>query len=456
MERLLIISADNHAGAKVAEYAPYLEEKYREALPKAEQEEAEFLSIYGAFNTFPQEALDVIDDRNAIRSGGFTGAWDASRRLKEMDAEGVTAEIVHAGHQAASMPFFSQVNKQHPPELRAAGARAYHRWFADRIARADGQGRIYGVGDPGPALDMAATVRELNWLADNGFVSVGVPGIVKDEHLPPLFDAHFAPFWATCAERGLVLSVHAGWGAKQGIFFDYPQILAGDPNVMEAMMRGDLKAVNKIVRESNNSPFALDLGPRQAFWQLILGGVFDRHPTLKLAFTEVRADWLPATLAYLDLRFEQQQTSAKLKPSEYFHRQCYVAPSSPRRNEIEIRHEIGVDRFLFGVDYPHPEGTWPNTKEWIRTTLGDLPESEARMILGENAIECYKLDRNKLTAVASRIGLSPTDVLGRREPIDDRMVAHWDERSGYNQAPEVVDLSKLGSAVDADLRSISS
>jgi predicted TIM-barrel fold metal-dependent hydrolase len=452
MDRLLIISADNHAGAKVAEYAPYLEAKYRTELPKVEQEEQEFLGIYGAFNTFPAAALEVIDERHAIRTGGFTGAWDAARRLQEMDAEGIAAEIVHAGHQAASMPFFSQVNKAHPAELRAAGARAYHRWFADRLARADG--RIYGVGDPGPCHEMAETVRELNWLADHGFVSVGVPGIVKDGHLPPLFSDYYEPFWATCAERGLVLSIHAGWGAAQGIFFDYPQILAGDPNVMEAMMRGDLKTVNKIVRESNNSPFALDLAPRQAFWQLILGGVFDRHPTLKLTFTEVRADWLPATLAYLDQRFEQTRTPAKLKPSEYFHHQCYVAPSSPRPNEIALRHQIGIDRFMFGVDYPHPEGTWPNTLDWIRTTLGDLPETEARLILGDNAIRCYGLDRHKLQGVAARIGLEPAAVLGKHAAIDGRVIAHWEERSGYEQPPENVDLVKLGKAVNADLQAV--
>src|ERR1700761_4483261 len=156
-DRLLIVSGDNHAGAKLSSYAPYIEEKYRPALKELEKEEAEFFAATGVLSLFSDKVLETIDDRQAIRSGGVTGAWDVKRRLKEMDEEGVTAEVVHAGHQAASMPFFSQVNKVHPPEYRSAGMRAYHRWFADCIA--EGQGRIYGVADPGPTLDMAETVR---------------------------------------------------------------------------------------------------------------------------------------------------------------------------------------------------------------------------------------------------------------------------------------------------------
>ena len=115
-DRLLIISGDNHAGAKLSTYAPYIEDKYKPALKDLEQEEAEFFAVTGQLSRFSEDVLDVIDDRQAIRTGGVTGAWDVARRLKEMDEEGVAAEVVHAGHQAASMPVFSQVTKHHPVE----------------------------------------------------------------------------------------------------------------------------------------------------------------------------------------------------------------------------------------------------------------------------------------------------------------------------------------------------
>ena len=75
-----------------------------------------------------------------------------------------------------------------------------------------------------------------------------------------------------------------------------------------------------------------------------------------------------------------------------------------RYGEVRARHEIGIDKLMFGTDYPHMEGTWPNTQDWIRTTLGAIPETEARMILGENAIEFYGLDRELLERTARHRG----------------------------------------------------
>jgi predicted TIM-barrel fold metal-dependent hydrolase len=394
--------------------------------------------------------LDVIDDRQAIRSGGVTGAWDVARRLREMDAEGVAAEIVHAGHQAASMPFFSQVNKSHPAEYRAAGVRAYHRWFADCIS--EGQGRIYGVADPGPCHDMSETVRELHWAADHGFVSVGVPGIVKDDGLPPLMDAYYEPFWAACEARQLVLSVHAGWGAEQGLFFKYLEFRAktGMGGLMAAAEDPDGLAA--ALRESRDSPLFLNLAPRRAFWQLAMAGVFDRHPRLKFCFTEVRADWIPETLAWLDRRFGGQGVRAALKPSEYFQRQGYACPSSPRPTEIAIRDRIGLDRFLFGVDYPHPEGTWPNTRNWLQSLFVGVPEHDARRILGLNAVDCYGLDGRKLDAVARKIGLAPTAVLSFKGEVERGILDHFDVRAGFAKPAETVDEQALETAFAADLR----
>jgi predicted TIM-barrel fold metal-dependent hydrolase len=454
MERLLIVSGDNHAGASPDSYAPFLERKYLPALEDLKAEEAEFLGIFGPFASFAPEDLDVIDDRGAIRSGGITGAWDVKRRLAEMDAEGIAAEIVHSGHQASTMPFFSQVNKPWPAEYRQAGIKAYHRWLASCMEQSDG--RIHGVGDPGPCNDLADTVRELHWIAENGFVSVGVPGIVRDEALPSLLDGYFEPFWAACEDASLVLSVHAGWGGKQGTFFEFAKVIAENMDVVEGDGRGKIREIReKILRErlqnSRTSPFQLDIGPRRVFWQLILAGVFDRHPDLRIAFTEVRADWLPGTLVYLDQTFERERPDCKLRPSEYFARHGYVTPSSPRRNEIEIRNVIGMDRLMFGVDYPHPEGTWPNTHDWIKATFHGLDEREARKILGENAVACYGLDGARLRGIANRIGPWPADLLASDGALDARKAKHFESRAGFLKDPESVDTDLLGAAVRADL-----
>jgi predicted TIM-barrel fold metal-dependent hydrolase len=328
--------------------------------------------------------------------------------------------------------------------------RAYHRWFADCIA--EGEGRIHGVADPGPCHDMAETVRELHWAADHGFVSAGVPGIVKDDSLPPLMDPFFEPYWAACEERGLVLSVHAGWGGEQGLFFKFSEIRAqmmGGANMMDAL---DQDALAAKMREARASPLLLNLGPRRVFWQLALGGVFDRYPRLKFCFTEVRADWMPETFAWLDRRFARQDVRTALKPSEYFRRQGYVCPSSPRPTEIAMRDAIGVDRFMFGVDYPHPEGTWPNTLPWLQSVFAGVSEQDARRILGLNALECYGLDGERLNALAQKIGPKAADVLSFDGRIESRILDHFDVRAGYAKPVEAVDETALERAFQNDVR----
>lgn len=449
MKPLLIISSDSHAGAHPSSYAPYIDPQYRPALQALEEEERELLAITSPLSSFSEEALNAIDGEGVIRSGGATGSWDMRRRLRELDREGVAAEIVLPGVQSATLPFFSQVNKKYPPEYRAAGAKAYHRWFTDYASESDG--RVFGVGDPGPCRDLKESVAELHWLADHNWVSVGPPGIIKDVELPSLYDSYFDPFWAACEERSLVLGIHAGYGIPQGSFFDFAAKVRTDQKYAAGVKKDHIQDLIEKLKESRESPFYLDIRPRRAFWQMVMGGVFDRFPKLRLAFAEVRADWIPGTLDYLDARFDQERGLARLKPSEYFARHCYVTPSSPRPAEIALRDRLGVERIMFGVDYPHPEGTWPNTREWIREALRGVPEDEARRFLGENAIECYGLDRVYLERIAARIAPSPAELLGDTAATDAKVIDHFQARAGFLNPPEAVDVNLLDIAVGEDI-----
>ena len=446
MERLLIISADSHAGAHAADYVPYFDPQYREAAAKQVEEEQEFIEISEPFSSFPDEALDAIDDRNAIRSGGEGGGWDITLRLREMDAEGVAGDIVHAGLQKQLSPFFTPISRRYPADLRSAGARAHHRWFVDFVAPA--KDRVFGVADPGSCVDMEAALAELHWCADRGFVAIGCPGTIWDEALPPLYDAFYEPFWRACIDRNLVLSVHTGWGSKQGKFFDFNDRVKNDPALAARLAQGD---VDEFIKSVNN--VAVDIPPRRVLWQLALGGVFDRYPTLKINFSEIRSDWLPGTLAYLDERFEEERGAAKMKPSEYFQRHGYVTPSAPRPAEISQRDQIGIERMMFGIDYPHPEGTWPNTLDWLRGVFADVTEHEARRFAGGNAVDCFGLDGDHLRAVAERIGPDVNEIIGG-QPVGSEKIDHFHARAGYRKSPEQVDRELLRSAVDADFAGI--
>jgi hypothetical protein len=229
----------------------------------------------------------------------------------------------------------------------------------------------------------------------------------------------------------------------------------------EAMMTEgfDLKAMNENMKKTNlmdantkGSPFALDMAPRQVLWQLMLAGVFDRHPTLNFVMTEVRADWLPATLAHLDERFANEAPHLELSASEYFVRNCAVTPSTPHRAEVAMRHEIGIDQFMFGADIPHVEGTWPHTRQFIRDAFAGVPEPEARKILGENAIRFYNLDGAHLDDIASRIGPTADEVIGGGE-VDDRVVQSLHARAGYLKPVDQIDIASIDERLDPDFAS---
>jgi predicted TIM-barrel fold metal-dependent hydrolase len=148
-------------------------------------------------------------------------------------------------------------------------------------------------------------------------------------------------------------------------------------------------------------------------WFLIWGGVFERHPRLKLAITESTAIWVPETLKLLDFRYEETHYAAKLgdyrshlglKPSEYFARNVSIGASCMPRREVELRHEIGLGRIMWGTDYPHPEGSWPYTREQMLESFRGFPEDEVAAMLGGNAARVYGFDTEKLAPLVARIG----------------------------------------------------
>ncbi|HEX3450141.1 MAG TPA: amidohydrolase family protein [Isosphaeraceae bacterium] len=210
-----------------------------------------------------------------------------------------------------------------------------------------------------------------------------------------------------------------------------------------------LRREKKIDAKNPDSPLALTLHPQQALWRLMLGGVFDRFPTLQLVLTEVRADWVPATLKYLDQRFAEHPGKCELKPSEYYERNCALTPSAPHRAEVAMLDQIGVSHVMFGADIPNPEATWPNSRQWIADAFRGVPEDKLRMVLGENAIRVYRLDRAALAKTAARLAVRPSDLF-TGDALDDRLLDHFDARAGYRRPADEIDEDLIGGELESD------
>jgi hypothetical protein len=197
---------------------------------------------------------------------------------------------------------------------------------------------------------------------------------------------------------------------------------------------------------------------RQPMWQMMLGGVFDRHPDLKLELTEIRLDWIPATLAHLDEIWERNRDvlPAKRRPSEYWQTNCLAGASFIHKAEVEQRHDLGVDTILFGRDFPHQESTWPHTREWLRAAFAGVPEDEARKMLGLNGIRFFGLDETRLAAIAKRIGPKIEDVIGGGAVGEDYLES-FAARGGYLKPYEGDErIPLVAPLVEHDLAAISS
>ncbi len=382
-ERVLIVSGDSHCG-------PSLEHQLRPYCP-ADQLEA-FDAYAAAVRKGTAAGADVTDSlgHNADRltmTRLCAGLQDPHARLADMDDQGVTADVIFAGGQNDEpLPFVGG-----PPYLFGAGALEFDRdqvalghhiwnqWLADFVAVEPR--RLRGVFQV-PIWDVEATVKEMQWARDHGLSLMSFPA--PRQAYAPYNYSLWEPLWSAVEDLDITLVTHGG-GGEMPLGWDGP---GGMPLLL----------------------IEIAWLSRRALWQMIFGEVVERHPSLKVVFTEQRVAWVGETLKELDSvqldTFHKGSLDRRLPrlPSDYWRSNFFVCASFLAPYEAALRHECGVDNLIWGSDYPHVESTWPDTMVSLRNTLAGVPEDEVRRILGENAVRVYDLDGDYLRGIADRIG----------------------------------------------------
>ena len=365
-DRYLIVSADSHAGPSLErDLRPYCPEPHRDAF-----------DAYGAAyrDAISQRPDPMVQDATEPALKAYEdllhceGLHDPHAFLRDMDAEGIAAQVIFAGGgNKEPLPWSDGFNAGDPrtdPALRALGGHIWNQWLAEFVSVAPG---ATARCDADPDLGRAGRHRR---------DPVG-QGARAARHQLPGAPSRLPRLQRRCL-RALLVS---GRGDRSTA-----RLPRGERHAAGSRGRGALLI------------FATELQfySRRAFGQMAFGGVFDRHPRLRVGFVEQRAGWIPEHLreldsCYLDPRRDYSDKPARL-PSEYWRDNCFVGCSFMAHFEAELRHEMGLGTVLWGADYPHVEGTWQRTELALRKTFAGIPVDDVRAILGDNAVRIFQLD----------------------------------------------------------------
>ncbi len=367
-----IISADTHAGGSHAAYREYLDPKFRD----------EFDEWRGRY----KNPYKDLGDQRRLRN------WDNDMRNEAQHGEGVIGEVIFPNTVPPFFPsfvLFAQPPTADEYEKRRAGIQAHNRWLVDFVAESPpqraGVGQIF-LNDVDDAID------DVRWIKENGLRGgILLPNIAPDvKWVKPLYDPCYDPLWEVCQDLEVPINMHSGTGNPD--YGKYPISM--------------LLYINEV-----------GFYTQRPLIHLILGGVFERFPGINFILTEIGSSWIPPLLDQLDTLIKNIAATGEtgeikydkgvlpsMLASECWAQSGWVGVSGPGERDIEGRHEIGIDRFMWGSDYPHDEGTHPHTREHLRRRFADLPHGECTKMLSENAAKLYDFDLEALAPLAERFG----------------------------------------------------
>jgi predicted TIM-barrel fold metal-dependent hydrolase len=405
----VVVSVDTHIGPRLREdLRPYCPRQHLEAFD-------EFAASHEAAQRDASKRVDptFTTHEQHVRNLATAGHYDSSARIKDMDYDGVAAEVIfHASQNGQAVPFLpSGVSPSGNSTMgvddidlgmAAVGQRIYNRWLADFVGEAPH--RRVGLASV-PYWDIGLATAEVEWASEAGLRGVNFPAM--REGVVPYDRAPWEPFWSACAERRMPLANHAGAG-------DGRQWVGPHAPAMMALEAGGWLS-------------------RRALHFMIFSGVFERHPRLRVVVTEQPGTWwLPTAVEYDSLYLKwpddsQFRRSLPKPPSEYMRNNVAIGASFT--SPIEARDAVAGgywNNVLWGSDYPHSEGTFQvprtpdepsQTKLALRHAFSGLPAAKVSAMVGGNAVDVYGLDRNKLAALAREINAPSLEDLA--QPIGE-------------------------------------
>jgi len=425
----VVVSADAHAAPDdLDQFLSYVDPAHRDAVAAFGDLSSTAMVMFGGQDPGEIDDPDPVRAVAARRLAGmgvdikaasgwlerYSADWvfagDAGgRRLAVLEEQGIHGEVTYPGPVLTgglSPAMYLGSATAEGLDVVWPALHAYNRWLGEFCAAAPG--RRAGV-IPIDLHDIDRAIEELRWARENGiFGGVMLPAMSVRSKLPGYADEYYEPFWSACEDLGVVVNLHTGASGT-----------ATDSKYLYDEVHGGMLGLYEVF-----------VFTRRPLWFLILGGVFDRHPRLRVVIAENGVQWLPSLVRDMEQFFDTHggapvRSYLKARPADYVAEHVYVAGSLMKRYEAEMRNEVGVSRLMWGADYPHLEGAVPVHREVLRHVFGGLPEPELRPILGENAMSLWDFDAAAMRAAADRSGPTVDDLATPTELADIPETFSW-------------------------------
>ncbi len=390
----LLISADAH----VAE-----NERLRERLPEDLRERMPLL-VPGKGGDHDLELNGKVRERSSwktlsdrdkeleFRSDPSFGT-DLERRKRDMAREGVDAQVIFP-NIALDCGGSSQTK-----EYSKLFARAYNEYVQETFAA---DSKRFKPAAMLPTDDIEDTLAEAKKCLDEGFATMFLPCVVPWQ---PYRLKLYEPLWSMVEESGIPLTFHVFSGNLSfgGEFADAADM--SEERLAQTVAQGKERR-NHAEHLDTVIGMAAGMAP---IVELTASGVLERHPNLRFVITESECGWLAWALQAMDQMQRRRHLYRKdlpLRASEYFLRQGFITITDDpvALNNIEF---TGADCLLWGNDYPHDEGTWPESQQSINAIRERLGDAAGKVLYG-NAADLYGFDvdylaanHNEITALAS-------------------------------------------------------
>ncbi|MEE8475129.1 MAG: amidohydrolase family protein [Myxococcota bacterium] len=363
-----IISADSHVTEPANTYIDYIDPKWRDKAPRMVRDDkaGDVFVIDGIKRPIPMGLVAAAGKPpEEIRLQGVRfedmhrGGWEPNARLEDQDRDGIAAEIIY--------PTVGLVLCNHSDfDYKRACFEAYNRWITEYCS--PHPHRLIGVGQTAMRSPEEG-IKDLEAIRAAGLRGVMMPGVPAVEDYD---STRYDDFWRAAIELELPLSFHI--------------LTTRSGPVRGPLMNGFLTIVR---------------GCQDIMGTLVLGGVFERHPKLKIVCVEADAGWVPHYMYRMDHAYERHRywlpagQELSKPPSEYFRENIYVTFQDDWV-AFKTADLMNWKRLLWANDFPHSDSTWPRSQELLAKHRADLSEEQQEGILCGNVAELYKIELAKL------------------------------------------------------------